>query len=51
MTGPLHIRMALVLARGDGEAADSRQHGRVAEGRLRGDDAVGDVVFDGLEYA
>lgn len=49
MAGPLHVRVTFVLAGGDGEAADGREDGGVAEGRLGGDDAVGDVVFDGLE--
>ena len=48
MTGPLDISVALVLAGGDGEAADGGEDGCVAEGGLGGDDAVGDVVFDGL---
>ena len=48
MTGPLHVRVSFMLARGDGEAADGREDGCVAEGGLGGDDAVGDVVFDCL---
>ena len=48
MTGPLHVRVSFVLARGDGEAADGREDGCVAEGGLGGDDAVGDVVLDCL---
>lgn len=47
---PLHKRAALILAARDRVAAHRRQHTRVRELRLRGDDAVRDVVVDGLPY-
>jgi hypothetical protein len=45
---PGDVRVALVLARGDGVQADGGDDGCVAQGGLGGDDAVGDVVVDGL---
>lgn len=48
VASPLDEGAALVLARGDSKAADSAEHTGVGELRLRSDDAVGNVVVDGL---
>ena len=48
LAAPLHKGVALVLARRDGIGADGADDAGVAEGRLRGDDRVGDVVVDAL---
>jgi len=48
VAGPGDVRVALVLARGDGVQADGGDDGCVAQGGLGGDDAVGNVVVDGL---
>lgn len=40
-----------MFARGHGKAADSAENTGVGELGLRGDDAVGDVVVDGLDFA
>lgn len=48
MAAPLNEGAALQLSRGDGVAADSAQDTRVSQLGLGGDDAVGDVVVDGL---
>ena len=40
--------VALMLAGRDGVHADSRDDRSIAQSRLRGDDAIGDVVINGL---
>ena len=39
-----------LLAGRNGVAADRGDHGGIGKGGLRGDDAVGDVVIDGLDW-
>lgn len=46
VAGPLDVGAALVLARGDGEAADGADDRGVADSGLRGDDGVGDGVVN-----
>jgi hypothetical protein len=48
VTAPLSKSTALQLARGDGIQANGAQHARVAQLGLGRDDAVGDVVVNGL---
>ena len=48
VAGPSDESVALVLARRDGIGADGADDAGVAEGGLRGDDRVGDVVVDAL---
>lgn len=47
VASPLNIGATLVLARGDGKAADGADNTGVADGGLAGDDRVGDVVVEG----
>jgi hypothetical protein len=47
VTGPLDKGAVLVLARGDGVAADGADNGGVAQSGVGGDDRVGDVVVEG----
>ena len=51
MAAPLNKSAAFQLTAGDGVQADGAQHGRVGQLGLGGDDAVGDVVVDGLHVA
>ncbi|KAI6758247.1 hypothetical protein HG530_010487 [Fusarium avenaceum] len=46
VSAPGDIGVTLVLAGGDRVGADGADDGGVAQGGLRGDDAVGDVVID-----
>ena len=46
VSAPGDKSLTLVLAAGDGVGADGADDGSVAQGGLRGDDAVGDVVVD-----
>jgi hypothetical protein len=48
VSGPGDVGVALVGSRGDGVDAQSADNRGVAQGGLGGDDAVGDVVVDGL---
>jgi hypothetical protein len=48
VTAPLNEGAALQLSTGDGVAADGAQDTRVSQLGRGGDDAVGDVVVDGL---
>lgn len=48
ISGPRDERMALMLAGRDRVETDGRDDTCVAQSRLRGDDAVRDVVIDGL---
>ena len=49
VAGVLDVGGALEVTAGDGVAADGGDDGGVGQGRLGGDDGVGDVVVDGLE--
>jgi len=48
VASPLNVGATLSLAGGHGIEADGGEDGRVAQLRLGGDDAVGDVMVDGL---
>lgn len=48
VAGVLDVGGALEVTASDGVAADGGDDGGVGEGRLGGDDGVGDVVVDGL---
>jgi len=48
--GPLDVGAVLELAGGDSPTADGTDHTRIRQLRLGGDDAVGDVMVDGLSW-